>query len=141
MFGKIGLVLSGGVLMSCWIGTLYGNARFRGGFYIDVETEALFIGLSILLGAVLLALVMAFRSGGDDDRVAADYVAFCEGLAEGEKSRDDLEAAVGRTFKQTLGPGGEYESVNRLTRGQARSLDRLVYEGKIHQQGDRYRLP
>lgn len=138
MLAKWLLVLSGGLLGICWLGTLYD--RFMGKWRIAVGTDSLFIGLSFLLAAVLVSFVHLIGAR-NEGRLAADYSEMCEALGDGEMTRDELETAVGKDWRRRISDSGDVNEVTEMNAEQRRSLDVLVYEGRILKAGDRYRLP
>lgn len=139
MLTRVFVPLAALVLGICWFGTLY-ETSYRGDIGIAVSTDGLFLGLSVLIAALLVAWSVLIRAH-DNSGLAAHYVHFCQALGESEMSRDDLESAAGQNRRSRLDDDGKFTELMCFTSAQTRSLDVLVYEGKILQRGDRYRLP
>lgn len=139
MLTRVFVPLAALVLGICWFGTLY-ETSFRNQIGIAVSTDGLFLGLSVLIAALVLAWSVLIRAH-DNSGLAAHYVHFCQALGESEMSREDLENTTGQDRRSRLDDDGKFTEAICFTSAQARALDVLVYEGKILQRGDRYRLP
>ncbi|MFC7337927.1 hypothetical protein ACFQY0_12115 [Haloferula chungangensis] len=137
MFAKVSLWVSGFVLIVCWFGTLFEKTSRR--IVIDVNGDSLFLGLSVLLAGWMLA--MTRNPASSAERLASDYVHFLAKIGDRTLTHDQLSEEAGEDNTQS------YENVetpswkNVLSDPQRRSLERLIYEGKIVLHEGRYSLP
>jgi len=124
------------VLGICWFGTLYESSHRR--TRIDVSGDTLFLGLSFLLGSCGIILAILLPRGRT--RLASDYVTFARVLdEEGPLSEDELAKIAGS--KEEVDFSTEERASRRYLNGaQHRSLEQLVYEGKLQVKDGRYAL-
>jgi len=122
-----------------WISVLY-EQNFHGkSLQIAIHDDSLFIGLSVLLAAFVIAI--NFPKPLSNKRLPSDYIEFVSKIGDKAFTREELVDKVGETsdyVSKENGPG-KYEPC--LSDGQRRSLELLIYEGKIILKNGRYSLP
>ncbi|MEJ6560630.1 MAG: hypothetical protein QNL77_01190 [Akkermansiaceae bacterium] len=124
------------VLILCWITVLFEERR--GSLWIEVDTNTLFLGLSILLAAWGITMSL-LRSQETISHLESDYLDFISALSKGPMALNELEQEAGKDEHHlALHPT---PAKLQLSKEQHSSLKRLIYEGKISLQDGKYSLP
>ena len=127
------------ILIMCWIGVLY-EQNFDGkGAHIIVHQDSLFIGLSILLAACIIAINFSTRES--NDRLPSDYIKFISKIRDETLSHEQLVKEVGETSEYVYKEDGPGKNETCLSKDQKKSLEHLIYEGKIILREGQYSLP
>ena len=138
MFARVALWIAGVALITCWFGVLF-DKQSHGRIRIDIDDNSVFLGLSILLAGWVVAIGLPSRSTAG--RLASDYVNFIAKIGDKNLTLDQLAEEAGEATKQSLDDSGSLKWESYLSPQQQRSLERLIYEGKIRIRDGQYSLP
>ena len=140
MLKKISLGITGWILLVCWLFTLFETGH-RGRLHIDIDDEALFIALSILLVGWVVALNLPSFSQASANRLASDYVKFISTIRDRSITLEELANEIGEDSGYVSIPNGAGKMEPKLSEDQKDSLQKLIYEGKIILRDGQHSLP